>query len=66
MASPSPVRELVRDVPAPRGDHGKDETPAGTQQCLVNVRVEIGDLDGNVGDVELDRSTTTSLQVDEE
>src|SRR5438309_11768694 len=33
----SSVRELVARIPAPRCDHGKNQTPALAQQLVINV-----------------------------
>ena len=59
-------RELVLSIPAPGGDHREHEASALAEQLLVSVRIALADLFGHVGEVELDRPTTTRLEVDEQ
>jgi hypothetical protein len=44
---------------------GKNEAPALTEQLLISARVALADLFGHVGEVEVDRSSATRLEVDE-
>ena len=62
----SPVREPVLPIPAPGGDHREDEASTVAEHLLVSVRIALADRFGHVGEVELDRPTTTRLEVDEE
>jgi hypothetical protein len=50
-----PVRELVAQVPAPGGDHGKNKDPALAQQVLISAGIALGDILGDMGEVELNR-----------
>jgi hypothetical protein len=59
----APVRELVVSIPAPRCDHRKHEDPALAKQILINSRIVFADFFGRMGDVELDRSAATRLEV---
>ena len=59
------VRELVARLESPRCHHGKNEAPALTEQLSITARVALADLFGHVGEVELDRSSATGLEVDE-
>ena len=61
-----PVRELVARIPAPRGDHGKNKDPALTEQFFVSVRIALAHIFGDMGEVELNRSTATRLEIDEQ
>src|SRR5215467_2233049 len=61
-----PVRELVVRIPAPRGDHGKNEDPALTEQFLISVRIALADIFGDMGEVELDGPAATRLKIDEQ
>ena len=60
-----PVRELVAQIPAPRGDHRENEDPALAEQFSISVRIALADRFGHMGEVELDGPTTTGLEVDE-
>src|SRR5690606_27983649 len=66
LAEASPVRELVAELPTPRRDHREDELPAFVQQPLVDVRVMLADLLGDMGEIELDGSAAARLEVDEQ
>src|SRR5881392_1691835 len=57
------VRELVVSLPAPRCDHRKHEDPAVANQVLIGSLIALPDFFGRMGDVELDRSTATRLEV---
>ena len=61
-----PVRELIADVPAPGGDHRKDQPSTLCEQDAVEIRIVRADLVRHVRDVELDGSTAARLEVDEE
>jgi hypothetical protein len=47
-----PVRELVARVPAPCGDHGKDQAPALSHQVFISGGVALAHVFGDMGDVE--------------
>src|ERR1039457_5885899 len=59
----APVRELVVSIPAPRCDHRKHEDSALVQQVLISGRIVLADFFGRMGDVELDGSAATRLEV---
>src|SRR5215469_12150995 len=61
-----PIRELVARIPAPRGDHGKNKGSALAQQVLISVGIALAHIFGDMGEVELDRSTATRLEIDEQ
>src|SRR5437868_5121421 len=60
------VRQLVTELPAPRCDHRKHEDPAFAKQILINSRIVLADLFWRMGDVELDRSAATRLEIYEQ
>ena len=61
-----PIRELVAQVPAPGGYHGENNGSALAQQVLISVGMSLAHIFGDMGDVELDRSTATRLEIDEQ
>ena len=63
MPQLAPIRELVVSIPAPRCDHRKHEDPALAKQVLIDSRIVLADFFGRMGDVELDRSAATRLEV---
>src|SRR5829696_5017296 len=65
-AQPVPVRELVASIPAPCCDHREREDPAVAEQVMIRTRIVLADFFGRVGEVELHRSATTRLEIDEQ
>ena len=61
-----PVGELVVSIPAPCCDHRKHQDPAFAEQLLIGAPVEPAHLFGHVGEIELDRSAATGLEVYEQ
>ena len=61
-----PIRELIAWIPSPGGDHGKNKGSALAQQVLISVGIVLAHIFGNMGEVELDRSTATRLEIDEQ
>src|SRR6516225_240051 len=61
-----PIRELVAQIPAPGSDHGKNKDSALLQQVLISVGIALAHIPGDMGEVELDRSTAARLEVDEQ
>ena len=61
-----PIRELVIRIPAPGGDHGQNEDSALPQQVLISGGIALAHILGDMGEVELDRSAATRLEVDEQ
>jgi len=61
-----PIRELVARIPAPGGDHGKNKGSALAQQVLISVGIALAHIFGDMSEVELDRSTATRLEIDEQ
>jgi hypothetical protein len=59
----APVRELVISIPAPRGDHGKNEPAAIVDQSSIRACIAVADIFWHVGEIKLDRPTTARLQV---
>src|SRR4051794_2272137 len=59
----APIRKLVVSIPAPSCDHCKHEDPALAKQFVINSRVVFADFFGCMGDVELDGSAATRLEV---
>jgi len=57
---------LVARIPAPGGDHGKNKNSALAQQVLISVGIALAHIFGDMGEVELDRSTATRLEIDEQ
>src|ERR1700683_2817034 len=62
---PLPIRELVVQVPAPGGDHGENKDSALAQQVLISAGIALAHIFGDMGEVELNRSTATRLEIDE-
>jgi hypothetical protein len=60
------IREFIADVPAPRGDHSKHESPTLREQNLIDVRIARTDLVWYVGDIKLDGSPAARFEVDEQ
>jgi hypothetical protein len=61
-----PIRELIADVPAPGGDHRKNEPSTLCEKDVVEVRIVRADLVRHVRDVELDGPSAARLEVDEQ
>jgi hypothetical protein len=61
-----PTRELITDVPAPRSDHRKHKPPTLREENLIDIRIACADLLWHMGDIKLDGSTATRLEVDEQ
>ena len=61
-----PVRELVAQVPAPGGNHGKNKDPALAQQVSISAGIANAHIFGDMGEVELNRSTAARLEIDEQ
>ena len=53
-------------IQPPGCDHRKDEDAAMADQVSVDAGVALADLRRDMGDVEFDRATTSSLEVDEQ
>jgi len=60
-----PVGEFIVAICSPRSDHRKHEYPAVAKLESIGGRVATTDLDGSMGDVELDWPIATRLEVDE-
>ena len=61
-----PIWEFIVDVPSPGRDHRKNKPSTLLQQNVIDVRIVGTDPVRHVRDVELDGSTTTRFEVDEE
>ena len=61
-----PIREFIADVPAPGSDHRKNEPPTLCEQNLIDIRIVRADLVWHVRNIELDGSTATRFEVDEQ
>ena len=61
-----PIRELVARIPAPGGDHGKNEGSALAQQVLISVGIALAHIFGDMGEVEFDGSAAARLEVNEQ
>src|SRR5215472_17610987 len=61
-----PIRELVAPIPTPGCNHGQHEDPTVAQQIPIELRILFAHLLGGMCHIELDRTTTASLQVHEE
>src|SRR5690349_17494131 len=62
----TPVWQLVVSVPATRSDHCEHEDPAFPKYVLINRWIVFADCLGRMGDVELNGSATTGLEVYEQ
>ena len=60
------ARELVAQVPAPGGDHGKNQAPALNQKVFISGGIAPAHIFGYMGEVEFDGSTATRLKIDEQ
>ena len=60
------ARELVFRIPPPGRDHRKDEDAALVEQRVIDAGIALADLVRDVGEVELDRTPTSSLEVNEQ
>src|ERR1700683_2254440 len=63
---PLPIRELVVQVPAPGGDHGKNKDSALAQQVLISAGIALAHIFGDMGEGELNRARATRLEIDEQ
>src|ERR1700691_885005 len=63
---PLPIRELVVQVPAPGGDHGKNKDSALAQQVLISAGIALAHIFGEKAAVEMRPSTATRPAMDEQ
>jgi hypothetical protein len=62
----SSARELVFRIQPPGCDHRQDEDAALGEQYLIDAGIALADLPRDMGEVEFDRTATSSLEVNEQ